>query len=107
MKAADAELFQPLDERRLGVPRRRLGEMLVRSNSALGQPFAGRHLGQPLRFLIPRIFVAPLLVKGQKTIELHDRSGRAQIEGSASGFCGDVNRRALELGRFHLAGNRA
>src|SRR5208282_570008 len=34
--AADAELFHPFDERRLGVARRRLGEMLARVDPLLG-----------------------------------------------------------------------
>ena len=49
---ADAELLHPLDQRRLGVARRRLGEMLGRVDALFREPLALAHRRQAAR--IPR-----------------------------------------------------
>ena len=104
--AADAELFHALDERRLGVARRRLGEMLARLDALLGQGFARLHRRQARRILV-FLVVAALLVEREEAGEANDLAGRAEIEFSRPRLGEDVDRGALEFGALHLAGDRA
>src|SRR6516225_4721529 len=76
-RAADAELFELLDEARLGVARRRLREMLSRFDRAACEPLALAHRRQSGRFaFLLGSIVAVLLVECQKPVKNDDRTGR-------------------------------
>src|SRR6516162_9821295 len=76
-RAADAELFELLDEARLGVARRRLREMLPRFDRAACEPLALAHRRQSGRFaFLLGSIVAVLLVECQKPVKNDDRTGR-------------------------------
>ena len=83
----------------------------VKCWSAAIERFSSRspaaHLRQPARFLVLGILVAAFLIERQEAVEFHHRSGGAQFEKPACDFGFDVDRGALELGRFHLACHRA
>ena len=68
---ADAELLHLLDERGLGVARRRLGEMLARVDLLALDALAGRHRGQAAAFLVVLV-VAAFLVERQEAVEADD-----------------------------------
>src|SRR6516165_8636177 len=76
-RAANAELFELLDQARLSVARRRLREVLLRLDCAACEPLALPHRRQssPFAFLLRRV-VAVLLVEGEKPVEDDDRAGR-------------------------------
>ena len=80
-RPADAELFHALDQRGLGIARRRLGEMLVGRDRALGQRLAARSSAAggalPRR---RRIVVAAFLIEREEAVELDHRAGGAQFE---------------------------
>ena len=103
---ADAELFHPLDQRRLGVAGRRLGEMLARVDPLLGELLALAHRGQTARFLV-FLVVPALLIESEETGEAHHLAGRAKLKLARAGLSQNVDRRALELRALHLAGDRA
>ncbi len=63
---------------------------------------AGRRL--PLLVLL---VVAALLVEREEAGEAHDLAARAEVELARAGFGENVDRRALELGALHLAGDGA
>ena len=104
---ADAELLHALDQRGFREARRRLGEMLRGGDRALRQRLAGTHRGQALAFLVVLRVVLALLIEREEAVELDDRAGRAQVDGAGAGLGGDVDGGALELGRLHLARDRA
>ena len=53
------------------------------------------------------VFVLAFLVEGEEAVEFHHGAGSAQFK-RTPGYVGvDVDRRALKLCRFHLAGDRA
>ncbi len=110
---ADAELLHLLDQRRLGVARRRLGEVLLDGDPVLGQPIADIHRRQAavVVFLVaaPRFrhVVAAFLVDGEEAVEALDLPGGAQAHLLRRRAGVDVDRRPLELGRGHLAGDGA
>ena len=81
--------------------------MLISGDRAFGEPFAVAHLRQPARFFVLRILVAAFLIKRKEAVELHHRSGGAQVEQAACDIGIDIDRGALELRRFHLARHRA
>src|SRR6185503_1990790 len=103
---ADAELFHALDQRRFREARRRLGEMLRGIDRLLGERLALRHRGQAARLVVFAGFVLAFLVERKKAVELDHLAGGAQLDPARSGFGEDVHRGALELGGFHLAGDR-
>ena len=85
--AADAALLELLHQRRLGVARRRFGEMLCRLDLAHRRVLS--RLDRRERLLVlqrARVpFFARLLVEREEPVELHDRPGRpeevaAQVE---------------------------
>ena len=106
-RAADALLFQRLDERRFVIAGRRLREVLLRGELAelerltrldrgkrMLQLFVLRHFG---------LFILALLVDREETLELHDRPcGAEQIIAG-----GDVNGSLVEHGGGHLRGHKA
>ena len=98
---ADAKLFHALDQRRLGVSRRRLGEVLLRDHLAARQ---GLPLGKPgeCLFAVGALggIVPAFLVETEEAVEGHGRAGGAQRR-SVGG--GDVDRHLIEARAFHLA----
>ena len=89
---ADAELLHALDQRRLGVARRRLGEMLLGLDAAVLQRVALRPAAAGGGCRPPRpprpcrsraAVVAAFLVELEEAVELHDRAGGAQAVGLA------------------------
>ena len=104
--SADAELLHPLDQRRFGVARRRLGEVLRRLDPLLGQRLARRHRRQPRRILV-LLVVAPFLIEREEAGEANDLAAGAEFELALARFGEDVDGGALELGALHLAGERA
>ncbi len=104
--AADAELLHPLDERRLRVARRRLGEMLGRVDALLGEFLALAHRGQTARLFV-FLVVLPFLVESEETGEAHHLAGRAKLELARARLSQNIDRRALELRALHLAGDGA
>jgi hypothetical protein len=79
---ADAEFFHALDEARLGVARRRLGEVLGRGDRLLLQVIAGFHRRQALVVLVVLV-VLVLGVEREEAIEAHDLPGGAQSRAGA------------------------
>ena len=101
---ADAELFHALDQRRFGIARRRLGEMLGRLDLALRQRLAGRHRGEAVRILLVR------LVVGVLGVELGVRVSATSAENStaaASVKPNSRNRRPMLPGRNEIGTNTA
>ena len=78
---ADAELLHALDQARLGVARRRLGEMLVgrcaRRSSGSPALIGGRRPSSSSSSAVGR---RGLLVERQEAVELHHLAGGAQVE---------------------------
>ena len=105
-RPADAEFFHLLDQRRLGVARRRLGEVLVGGNLLAGQRHALIDRGQA-GAVLALIIVAAFLIERQETVEADDLAGGAKPEPAAVMVGGDVNRGAFEIGGLHLARQRA
>src|ERR1700722_3082753 len=105
-RAADAELLHPLDQRRLGVAGRRLGEVLARVDPLLGKLLALAHRGQTARLFV-FVVVPPLLVESEETWKAHHLAGRAKFELARAGLSQNVDRRSLELRALHLASDRA
>ena len=62
---------------------------------------------QPARILVVGIVVAAFLIDREEAVELHHLAGGAQFQRAAAGLGLDVDGGALELGRFHLAGDGA
>ena len=60
------------------------------------------HGGQLLAVLV-LLVVAAFLVERQEAVEEHDLSGRAQFELAPADLRRDIDRGALQRGRFHLA----
>ena len=78
---ADAQLLQPLDQARLAVARRRLGEVLERRHLPLRKRVADLASGgrmAPSSSSSPRGVVAPLLVELEEAVEGHGLAGGAQ-----------------------------
>ena len=104
--AADAELLQPLDQTRLRIARRRLGEMLLGLHRLALRRLAFCHGRQGLPVLvIVRPVVLTFTVELQEPVEADDRAGRPQY-GSAVGRC-HIDGGAVEDGGGHLAGDGA
>src|SRR5208337_4732402 len=72
----------------------------------LGQPFALTHRRQAARVLV-LLVVAALLIESEEAGEAHDLAAGAEVEFSRARFGEDVDRRALEFGALHLAGDGA
>src|SRR5215471_4428690 len=77
--------------------------MLVRRYRLISQPLAGRHLGQPTRFLVLGIFVPPFLIEREEAVELHHGAGGAGFEFALADAGVDIGSRAFEFGGLHLA----
>ena len=77
-RTADAQLLQRLDERRLGEPRRRLGEVLLGQDLEHAQELFGGELGQHLLRVLVGPLVATLLVDPDEPVEDHRLPGGAQ-----------------------------
>ena len=69
---------------------------------ALGERVAVGHRRQAAAFVV-LVVVAAFLVEREEAVEADDLAGGAQIDRARAGFGDDVDRGALELGRFHLA----
>ena len=106
-RPTDAELFEPLDQRSFGIARRRLGEMLGRLDAALGRQIPGAHRGQQAAFIVLWVgfLVAAFFIDRKKPGKAHDLARGAQFVFAGAFAQGD--RRALDIGRGHLAGQRA
>ena len=109
-RPADPEFLHALDEGGLGIARRRLGEVLGGGDLFLLERISGRHFRQPARLVVVRVLVLAFLVELQEAVELHHLAGGAQLDppvgaqrGPGGGEGRDVDRCALEFGRFHLA----
>ena len=73
----------------------------------VGQRLARRHRRQPAEFLV-LLVVAAFLIELQEAVEADDLAGGAQIELAGAGVRhANLDGRALEFGRFHLAGDGA
>ena len=103
-RAADAELFQLLYQARFGIARRRFGEVLIGLHLLHVDCFALLQQRQAAVFFV-LLVVAAFLVELQEAVEEDDLAGGAQFE-LARGL-GEVDRGALDRGRFHLAGDGA
>ena len=68
---------------------------------------AGAHGRQAARLLVVRIVVVAFLIDREEAVELHHRAGGAQLQHARGDFGRNVGGRAFELGRFHLACDRA
>ena len=109
---ADAELLHALDQRGFRIARRRLGEVLAGVDRPLVEPLALIDLGQTARVIVVAVarligVVLVLVIEPQEAVELDHLSGGAQVEHASGDIGGDVHGGALELGRLHLAGDRA
>ena len=102
---ADAELLHPLDQRRLGVARRRLREVLFGRDAALLGGLALGDLRQALVVVIGRVVVAAFLVDLHEAVEQHHLAGGAQLD-LAVGRA-DIDGGPLQPRRLHLAGDGA
>ena len=98
--AADAELFQLLDQRRLAEPRGRLGEMLSGADFEWEDRRALRHFGQ-------KQIVAGDAGDTHESIEDQLAAGGAEDRVAARRFGGDSDGGGVEFGRRHLAGDEA
>ena len=78
--------------------------MLACVDPLLGQPLAFAHRRQAASLLV-LLVVAALLIEGEEAGETHDLAARAKVELALSRFGEDVDRRALEFGALHLAGD--
>ena len=103
-RAADAELFQPAHQARLGVARRRLGEVLFRVGLSAVELFAFRHRREDAFVPVLRGVVAPFLVEPEEAVEQHHRAGGAEDDRPVGR--GDVHGDLLEPGAVHLARHR-
>ncbi|MPM10723.1 hypothetical protein SDC9_57057 [bioreactor metagenome] len=101
---ADAELFHALDQRRLGVARRGLGEVLLGGDLALLRGFALHDLRQA-GAVLALVVVAALIVDLQEAVEGDDLAGGAQLDLTVGGA--DVDGGAFHHRGGHLAGKRA
>src|SRR5262245_31712298 len=79
-RSANAELFHAFDQSGFREPRRRLGEMLRRFDSLLAERLTLGHCRQPPRLVVVGTFVLPLLVEGEKAVELHNLAGSTQLD---------------------------
>ena len=104
---ADAELLHALHQRRLGIARRRLGEVLGGGDPALLQRIAGLHRRQAAGLLVVAVVVLALLVEAQEAVELHHLAGGAQVELACRPRRRRCRRWCAQLGRLHLAGDGA
>ena len=106
-RAADAELFQPLDQRRLAVARRRLGEVLAGLDPALGRAVAlDQHRQHPAFVLfVARLLVERFIIDREKAGELDHLPGGAQFV--LAGWIAQGDGGPLDIGAGHLARDRA
>ena len=105
-RAADAELLHALDQRCLGVARRRLGEVLGRLDRVLARRVAGGQRRQAAGFLVALGVVAAFLVEHQEAVEALHAAGGAQAVRLLA-VRGDLGGGALQFRRLHLACDRA
>ncbi len=94
----DAALLELLDERRLGVPRRRLREVLLATEVDAGELLAGLEGGQHVLLALLLLVALPHLLEA---VELEDRA--AGPEEVVAG--GQRRARVEEASRRHLAGH--
>ena len=107
---ADAEFFHLLDERGFRIARRRLGEVLRREDLLARQILVRVDFRKAAVVVTVVALLAVLLlvgIGGNEAVEADDGAGRAQPGGPGAVPCGDFDRRALDLGRRHLAGDAA
>ena len=102
-RAADAELLEPAHQARLGVARRRLGEVLARRDLAAPERIARRHRRQEPGGLVVvlRRIVPALLVELEEAVEGDGRAGRAKADLAVGR--GEVRDHPVEQGARHLA----
>ena len=80
----------------------------VASIVALLERLAGAHLAAGgLDSSSSVVVVLVLLIERQEAVEFDHRAGGAQVEHAAADLGGDVDGGAFELGRLHLARDRA
>ena len=105
--AADAKLLHAVHQPGLGVSRRPLREALRGDDLASREAVANLHRGQQLRLLLRRIglVVRALAIDAQEAVELdHLAHGHELVRESSDA---NRNRRALQFGVGHLAGQGA
>ena len=100
-RPADAELFHLLHERRFGVARRRLGEMLLGEDLGHVRRHAAGKLGQAAAVLVVALVVPAFLIQGEKAVEDLHRTRCAEEDFPIRGC--QRRRGAVEFRRFHLA----
>ena len=79
----------------------------VTARSLALQRFALAHGGQAAAVLVVAVVVAAFLIQREEAIEFHHLAGGAQFEHARACLRGDIDRRALQFGGFHLAGDGA
>src|SRR5690606_12974693 len=76
----NAEFFEPLDQARLGIARRRLREVLLGADAEPGRRIPLAHYRQQAFLLVVfALLVATFLVDREEARELHDLPGRPQL----------------------------
>ena len=103
-RPTDPQFLHPLDQRRFGIARRCLREMLFRRDLALVGGLAFHDLRQA-GAVLALIVVAALVIDLEEAVEHHHLPGGAQFDlrvGRA-----DIDRRPLQPCRRHLAGDGA
>ena len=104
-RAADTQLFEPLDQRRLVVARRRHRETLRGRNGLIEHLVARREFGQQPFAVLGRLLVGRLRIEPQETVETHHFARGNEL--FAAAVDRDRDRRAVQLGRNHLRSDRA
>ena len=102
--ATNAQFFHPLDQRRLGEAGRRLGEMLIGLDRALGRGVACGQGGQALAILA-LVVIAALFIDAHEAVE-RDHLPAGTQRHMAIG-AGDLGGGAFKARGFHLAGDGA
>ena len=103
-RPANAQFFHFLDQRRLGITRRGLGEVLLGRDVLLGDRVALHDLGQALVVVIDHV-IAPFLIHPQEAVKRHHLACGAQH--NLTIVRGQIDRGTLQPCGFHLAGQRA
>ena len=104
---ADAQLLHLLHQARLGIARRRLGEVLRGVDLAAAQCVLLGHRRQHAILVILRRVVLVFAIELQEPVEDQRGAGGAQPRAVRARGVGDLHRHLIELRRLHLARDRA
>ena len=115
-RAADAQLLERLDQRRLAVAGRRLREVLFGQDLEHAQELVHGELGQHLLGVLVGALVPAFLIDADEPVEDHRLAGGAQSVGDVAGCFllrgagrdrRDVDAHLVEAGLGHLGRHRA